>query len=318
MYDTIIIGAGPAGLTAAIYLIRKKVNLVLLTQQVGGQILDGPLIENYPGFGKITGPEWVAKVRAQTEKLGVEIKEGAEVKKINKIDNGPPAGPLRREASEAGFEVEGNGWEKIQGKTILIASGKRARKLNVPGEEELLGKGISTCVTCDGPLFKEKTVAVIGGGNSAISAALELEKYVEKVYILNLGETLVGEEVRIDQLKKSNKVEIVASAKTTEIIGDKLVEHLKYKDLKSNEEKEIAVSGIFVEIGWEPSTNYLEGFVELSPQKEIKIDTSNRTNIEGVFAAGDATTVKYKQAVIACGEGAKAALATWDYLSKLT
>ena len=303
MYDCLIIGGGPAGLTAAIYLIRKKVNLVVLTEKVGGQILDGPLMENYPGFEKISGLEWAQKVRAQAEKLGVEIKEGTEVKKIIKINES--------------FEVEASGQEKLQAKSILIASGKQARKLNVPGEENLLGKGISTCVTCDGPLFKEKTVAVIGGGNSAISAALELEKYAAKVYILNLGQDLAGEEVRIEQINKSPKIEVIAQAKTTEVLGVTLVEGLKYKNLQSGEEKSLAIQGIFIEIGWVPSTGYLKGFIEMTPMGEIKIDSNCATNIDGVFAAGDITFGKYKQAVIAAGEGAKAALACWDYLSSM-
>lgn len=303
MYDCVIIGGGPAGLTAAIYLIRKKVNLIVLTQKVGGQIIDGPLMENYPGFEKITGLEFVQKVRVQSEKLGAEIKESVEVKKINKMDSG--------------FEVEGTGFEKMQAKTILIASGKQARKLNVPGEDELLGKGISTCVTCDGPLFRDKTVAVIGGGNSAISSALELEKYTQKVYILNLGQDLIGEEVRIDQVKKSSKIEVIPQAKTTAVIGNTMVERLKYKDLQSGQEKEIQCEGVFVEIGWVPSTEYLKDFIELTPMGEIKIDANCATNITGVFAAGDVTTTKYKQAVIAAGEGAKAALACWDYFSTL-
>lgn len=300
MFDCIIIGAGPAGLTAAIYLIRKKLKILVLTQKIGGQILDGPLMENYPGFEKISGAEWVQKVRAQAEKLGTEIKEGVEVKKITK-NNG-------------GFEIEGQGFEKLLAKSVLIASGKRARKLNVPGEEKLLGKGISTCITCDGPLFRDKTVAVIGGGNSAIAAALELEKYAAKVYILNLGAELAGEEVRIDQIKKSPKIEVIPQAKTMAVFGDSLVSGLKYQDLQTKEEKELKCAGIFVEIGWVPSTEYLKGFVELTPLGEIKIDNNGATNVAGVFAAGDVTWGKYKQTVIACGEGAKAALGVWDYL----
>lgn len=301
MFDTIIIGAGPAGLTAAIYLIRKKVKIIVLTEDVGGQIKDGPLVENYPGIEKITGPEWAAKTQEQTEKLGAEIKINNQVKKISRINQN--------------FEVETEAGENLQAKSILICSGKSPIKLGVPGEKEFEGKGISVCVTCDGPLFSGKTVAVIGGSNSAISAALELEKYTEKVYVLNLGTELVGEEVRIEQLKKSAKVEIIAQAKTTAIEGDKFVERLKYKDLLSGQEKELAVSGIFREIGWQPSTKYLEGFVELTPAKEIKIDSQNKTSTEGVFAAGDVTEISKKQLVIACGEGAKAALAVWDFLS---
>lgn len=300
MYDTIIIGGGPAGLTAAIYLVRKKINVLVLTSKIGGQIMDGPLIENYPGFEKITGPEFAEKIQSQAQKLGAEIVSGQEVRKIQKATDG--------------YEVETTSGQKNEAKTVIVASGKSPRKLNVPGEKEFMGKGISSCVTCDGPLFRDKTVAVIGGGNSAISAALELEKYAEKIYIINLGQDLVGEEVRIDKIKKSPKIEVIAQAKTTEVSGSTLVENLKYKDLKAGSEKEIKIQGIFVEIGWEPSTSYLEGFLELTPMKEIKIDPNNLTNQEGVFAAGDVTEISKKQLVIAAGEGAKAALSAWEYL----
>ncbi len=301
MTDCIIIGAGPAGMTAAIYLVRKKVNILVLSSSLGGQIMDGPLIENYPGFEKLSGPEWVSLVKAQADRLGVKFELEAEVTKIVK--------------KETTFEIETKK-EKFEAKSVIIASGKSPRKLGVSGEEEFAGRGISHCVTCDGPLFSGKTVAVIGGGNSAISAALEMEKYAEKVYIINLGAALVGEEVRIDQLKKSSKVEIIGQAKTMEIQGNKFVERLKYQDLTTKEVKEISCQGIIVEIGWTPSTNYLKGFVELTPTNEIKIDKLNATNVPGVFAAGDATEIPYKQLVIAAGQGANAAMSAWDWLSK--
>ncbi len=302
MQDCIIIGGGPAGLTAAIYLVRKKVSIQVLSNSLGGQIMDGPLIENYPGFEQLPGPDWVTKVKEQADKLGVKFELNVEVTKISQENNI--------------FAVETTDG-KFEGKSVLIASGKAPRKLGVPGEEEFLGKGISHCVTCDGPLFSGKTVAVIGGGNSAISAALELEKYAQKVYVINLGAALIGEEVRIDQLKKSTKVEIIGQAKTTAISGSKFVEGLKYQDLSSSQEKEIACQGIIIEIGWVPSTKYLEGFVELSDTKEIKIDKGNATSMPGVFAAGDVTEIPYKQLVIAAGQGANAAMSVWDYLSKL-
>lgn len=301
MYDVIIIGAGPAGLTAAIYLIRKKLKILVLTQKVGGQILDGPLIENYPSQEKITGLDWVEKTSKQAENLGVEIRAGEEVKKIVEIDKT--------------FEIETLKSEKFATKSVIISSGKSPCKLGVPGEEKFLGKGISVCVTCDGPLFAGKEVAVIGGGNSAISAALELEKYAAKIYIINLGAVLAGEEVRIDKVKKSSKIEVIGCAKTAAIEGANSVEGLKYKDTKTGQEKEIKVSGIFVEIGWVPSTAYLADFVELTPNKEVKVDKANATNVSGVFAAGDITDIRYKQLSIACGEGAKAALSAWDYLT---
>jgi len=301
MFDCIIIGAGPAGLTAAIYLVRKKAKIIVLTEDVGGQIKDGPLIENYPAIEKITGSDWATKTQEQAEKLGVELKTNEKVKKINQVSGG--------------FEVETESNKKYQAKSIIIASGKTPRRLNVAGEKEFEGKGISVCVTCDGPLFTGKTVAVIGGGNSAISAALELEKYAQKVYVLNLGAELIGEEVRIEQLKKSAKVEIIPQAKTTAVLGSQFVEKLRYKDLATSQEKEIVVQGIFREIGWEPSTGYLAGFIELSPTREVITDKKNTTNISGVFAAGDVTDVAQKQLVIAAGEGAKAALSAWNYFS---
>ncbi len=301
MYDSIIVGAGPAGLTAAIYLVRKKLNILVLTQKIGGQILDGPLIENFPTQEKISGLDWVEKISKQAETLGVEIRSGEEVKTISQ--------------KEKVFEIETLNGEKLMAHTVILCSGKSPRKLGVPGEEKFLGKGISACVTCDGPLFKGKDVAVVGGGNSAISAALELEKYASKVYMINLGQCLAGEEVRIDKIKNSPKIEVICAAKTTAISGANLVESLKYKDLATGDEKEIKVSGIFVEIGWVPSTAYLEDFVELTPTKEVKTDKDSLTNVPGVFAAGDITDVRYKQLVIACGEGAKAALSAWDYLT---
>lgn len=312
MYDSIIIGAGPAGLTAAIYLIRKKLKILILTQKIGGQIMDGPLIENYPAIEKIAGADWVDKTFKQAQALGAEIRSGEEVKKIRQL----------ADQKEKAFEIETSKGEKpaspagrFEAHSIIICSGKSPRKLGVPGEEKFIGKGLSSCVTCDGPLFRDKDVAVIGGGNSAISAALELEKYVRKIYIINLGQDLIGEEVRIEKIKQSTKIEVIASAKTTAILGNDFVEALKYKDLKTDEEKAIKIQGIFVEIGWVPSTAYLEGFVELTPAKEVKIDKNNATSIPGVFAGGDITDVSYKQLVIACGEGAKAALSAWDYLT---
>lgn len=301
MYDSIIIGGGPAGLTAAIYLVRKKLKILVLTQKIGGQILDGPLIENFPSQPKITGLDWVEKTSKQTEALGTEIRAGVEVKQIRQ--------------KEKIFEIETTNGENFEAKSVIIASGKSPCKLNVPGEDKFLGKGLSSCVTCDGPLFSGKEVAVVGGGNSAISTALELEKYVQKVYIINLGAALAGEEVRIDKIKNSSKIEVIGNAKTTAINGANFVESLKYKDLKTGQEKEIKVQGIFVEIGWVPSTAYLADFVELTPSKEVQVDKANATNVRGIFAAGDITDIRYKQLTIACGEGAKAALSAWDYLT---
>jgi len=304
MYDVIIIGAGPAGMSAGIYTARKKLKTLLLTEDFGGQAAKSAEVENYLGFTKLSGAELIGKFQEHIEAIGVETKTAA-VESVAKQDNGLPAG-------EAGFEVKIKE-ETFQAKSIIIASGKVPRPLNIPGEKEFLGKGISYCATCDGPLFKEKTVAVIGGGNSALDAAIELEKYAAKVYILNLNPDFQGDEIRKDHVKASQKIETIAQAQIISVGGDQVLKKLKYKDLKAKAEKELAVDGIFVEIGWTPATSFIKE-IKLNNLKEIEIDSENKTSIPGIFAAGDVTSIKDKQIIIAAGEGAKAALSAWEYL----
>lgn len=297
MYDVIIVGAGPAGMTAAIYLARKKVNVLIISSDFGGQMAKAAGIENYPGIMKISGGELTSKMKEQVEALGVEIKNAA-VTSVTKKDDG--------------FEVSIDN-EAIETKSVLVTSGKTHRHLNVPGEKEFTGKGVGYCVTCDGPLFKDKPVAIIGGGNSALDGALELSKYAEKVYIINLSETFQGDEVRVDEVKKSDKIEIISLAKTLELTGEKFLEKLKYQNTKTNEEKEIAVNGCFVEIGWEPSAGPVKDLVELTDIGEIKTDPDGKTTCEGIYAAGDVTDIVNKQIIIAAGQGATAALSAWKY-----
>lgn len=297
MHDVIIIGAGPAGLSAAIYLVRKKMKILVLSEDFGGQTAKSSEVENYLGFTKLSGVELTQKFIEHAEALGTEIKTIA-VKSIAKITDG--------------FEVKTDE-ETYQAKTLLIASGKTPRHLNIPGEEEFMGKGVSYCATCDGPLFHGKTVAVIGGGNSALDSALELEKYATKVYMINLNADFQGDEIRKDRVKESAKIEVIAEAETTEILGDRLMTGLKYKT-KTGEEKQIEVNGLFVEIGWAPATEIVADLVELNETKEIKIDRSNKTSCEGIFAAGDVTDEQHKQIIVAAGEGAKASLNLWQWL----
>lgn len=306
MLDCIIIGAGPAGMTAAIYLIRKKVKVLIISADFGGQMAKAPEIENYPGIMKISGGELTNKMKEQVEELGVEIKNEAVTSVEKKGD---------------GFEVNigspsttlGTS-EKIETKSILITSGKTHRHLNVPGEKEFTGKGVGYCVTCDGPLFKDKPVAIVGGGNSALDGALELSKYAEKVYILNLRESFQGDEVRVDEVKKSDKIEIITLAKTIELTGDKFLQKLKYQNTKDNTEKEIAVNGCFVEIGWQPAASSVKDLVELTQIGEIKTDPDGKTTCSGIYAAGDVTNVANKQIIIAAGTAANAALNLWKWL----
>jgi len=298
MHDAIIIGGGPAGMTAAMYLGRKKVKTLLLTADFGGQMAKAATIENYPGIDKISGEDLTNKFKEQMETLDIEIKNVA-IDKVTKNDNT--------------FVVSSDA-ETYEAKAVIVASGKTHRKLNIPGEKELTGKGVSYCVTCDGPLYQGKSVAIIGGGNSALDGALELEKYADKVYIVNLNETFQGDEIRVDKVKKSPKIEIIASAKTTELIGDRMLEKVKYQDIKTGKIQEIAASGCFIDVGWVPATEVVKDLVDLNDLKEIKIDSHNQTKTPGLFACGDVTDIEQKQIVIAAGEGAKAALELWKFV----
>ncbi len=298
MYDCLIIGGGPAGISTAIYLARKKMNIVILTADFGGQAAKASSVENYLGFPKISGPELTAKFKEHLDSLKIENKIG-KVESLNKIDKG--------------FEIKTD-TNTIQTRSVIVASVKMPRKLGVPGEKEFEGKGVSYCAICDGPLFKDKTVAVIGGGNSALDAAIEIEKYAKKVYIVNISQEIQGDEVLREKFSKSEKTQAFNNVKTTEIFGEQFVKGLKYEDQESKEIKELVCDGIFIEIGWTPSTDFLKGIVKLNNLKEIELDKNNQTSVPGIFAAGDVTNVLNKQIVIAAGEGANTALSTWKYL----
>lgn len=293
IYDLIIIGGDAAGLTAGIYAGRKKVNALILTKKSGGQSLLTDSIENYPGFLKISGLELIGKLKEQVQKFGVPTEEKEVTDISGEINN---------------FVVKTNDGD-YNTKTIIIASGSRWRPLNVPGEKEFMGKGVSICTICDAPFFSGKDVAVIGGGNSALESANDLLKYAKKIYVLQHKEEFVGDSILLDKLKKEKKIEFFTNAETREIKGSKFAESLVYENLKTKEKNELKVSGIFINIGRIPNSSFAEGFVELNEYKEIVIDPkTNATSVSGVFAAGDVTDIKYKQFVVAAAEGAKAAL----------
>ena len=295
-FDLVIIGGGPAALTAGIYAARKKIKAIILAKQVGGQTLLAENIENYPGIEKISGRELIEKMRMQNEKYGVEIKEGEKIELIKKQGEN--------------FLVN-----SIETKSIIIATGRNPRRLNVPGEKEFEGRGVSFCSTCDAPLFDKKEVAVIGGGNSGLTAALDLVKYANKVYVLEFMPKITGDELLIEKLKQEGKVEFITDVEIKEIKGGKFVESVVYSAKGGN--KELLVGGIFISIGWIPATEFLKGFVNLNEEGEIIVDSkTNETSVKGVFGAGDVTDVKYKQCVIAAAEGAKAALSVYNYLAK--
>lgn len=299
VYDLIIIGAGPAGLTAGIYAGRKKINAIILTEKIGGQAL-AYTIENYPGAPKISGLELVNKAKKQVEEYGVAIKEGIIITAIKKKDGG-----FLVETENGSFEA----------KAIIIATGKIPRKLNVPGAKEFEGKGVSFCTICDAPLFSGKSVAIVGGGNAALMSAMDLTPYAEKIYVLQHRERFIGDEILQEKLRKSQKVELITNAETSEIKGKEFVEKIIYEDLASGEKKELAVGGVFVNIGYIPNTSFVKNFLKLNEQSEIIIDPwTNETSVKGIFAAGDATNIPYKQYIVASGEGAKAALSAYHYI----
>jgi len=299
MYDLIIIGAGPAGITAAIYAARKKMNFLLVSKDFGGQAGWSFCVDNYPGIPNLSGIDLVKKFRKHLKDYDVKILD-EEIRGIKIIENE--------------FEIVTNNGS-YDTKTIIVATGKNPRRLNVPGEEKFFGSGVAYCAVCDSPYFKDKDVAIIGGGNSGLDAVFHLEKYANKIYLIELAQKLSGDPILVDSVKKIDKVKIFTGTKVLEIIGDKSVSGIKIE--QNREQKIMNVQGVFVEIGQIPNTKFVEDLVKLNEHEEIVIDKNNMTNVPGIFAAGDATEIKDKQIIIASGEGAKALLSVWNYLQRM-
>lgn len=303
MHDLIIIGGATSGLTAGIYAARKKLNALIITKEIGGQTLLTDSIENFPGFESISGHELIKKIKDQVEKYKLPIMEGKEIDSLTKI------GDI--------FEVKTKIGEKLSAKAIIIATGKNSRRLNVPGEKEFENKGVVYCSTCDAPLFGGKDVVVAGGGNSGLNSAFDLLKYANKIYVMESGDKLIGDELLQEKLKETGKVFFMVKAEIKEVKGSSFVEKIVYLDKNDGKEKELSAQGLFVNIGWIPSSGFIKDFVKTNQFGEIIIDPkTNETSVAGVFASGDVTDVKYKQCVIAAGEGVKALLSAYDYLKK--
>ncbi len=303
MYDLIIIGGGPSAVTAGIYAARKRIKTLFLTKDWNGQMNWTNYIENYPGIESITGPELMQKMKKHLERYQgkeLEIKSNSEVSKIN--------------LSERGLIKVQSNEEDFNAKTLIISTGRRYRKLGIPGEGEFQGKGVSYCPVCDAPLFQDKEVAVIGGGNAGAETAFDLAKYASKIYLLEFQSKLNCDVSFLERLKQEQKVEIITNAQVKEIKGDKLVNGLIYQNREKDEERELAIEGVFVEIGTQANSDLVKNVVELNQQGEIKINRRNQASVKNIFAAGDVTDVSHKQIIIAAGEGAKALLNAADYL----
>lgn len=299
MHDLIIIGAGPAGITASVYAARKQMNFLVISKDIGGQVALSGDIDNYTGYQFITGPELTMKFEEHLRKYGISLRENEQVK------------ALKMKGSSIAITTDKG---EYLGKTVIIASGKKSRELKVPGEREFKNKGLTYCATCDAPLFSAKDVAVIGGGNSGLDATLQLMKIARQIYLINLASGLSGDAVMQEKVTKDKKVTILNNTQVTAVQGDKLVTAIKIK--QGTQEKSLSVQGVFVEIGLEPNSGFAQG-IEKNAQGEIKVDCRNKTNIPGVFAAGDVTDVPEKQVIIAAGEGSKAALSAFRYLAHL-
>lgn len=300
MRDLIIIGAGPAGMTAGIYAARQQLDTVIVSKEIGGQVAKKAVpIENYPGLKEIPSTDLIGKFQQHLGKFDVDI-QMKEVEKINKKDSH--------------FIVETEK-DEVEAKSVVIATGADPRPLEVPGEKKLIGKGVSYCAVCEGPVYKGEKVVVVGGGDAGFESALFLSKYAEHVTILEYLLEVNASEINQTRVESKDSIEVKTNVEMEEIKGEEMVESVVYKNRESEKEKELEVRAVFIEVGRQPATSFVNELVKFNEKDEIKVDRDTcMTKTEGLFAAGDVTNVKFKQIVIAAGEGAKAALGVYQYL----
>jgi alkyl hydroperoxide reductase subunit F len=297
VYDVLIVGAGPAGLTAGVYCARKMLNTIIISENIGGQALASWTIENYMGYRMISGEELMKKFEEQVRILNMRL----ELDRIVSISKEDDVFTLRTISENT-----------LKAKTLILAQGNRPKKLGVANEEQYLGRGLSICSTCDGPLYKEKKVAVVGGGNSALQTAVEMSEIAQSAHLI-VRSSIRADPVYVSMLESKKNIAVHLNTQVTALHGDKFLSAITIRD-ESGEEQKIDLDGVFIEIGWLPNTDILDGFVALNEKKEIIVDINCHTSMAGVFAAGDVTSVKGKQIIIASGEGAKAALEAHEYL----
>ncbi|MEO5689569.1 MAG: alkyl hydroperoxide reductase subunit F [Burkholderiaceae bacterium] len=305
-YDVLIVGGGPAGAAAAVYAARKGIRTGLLAERMGGQTMDTMSIENFISVLETDGPKFAAALEQHAKRYEVDILN------LQRADKLVPAG------EDGLVSVHLSNGATLKSKTVIVSTGARWREVNVPGEQEYKNKGVAYCPHCDGPLFKGKRVAVIGGGNSGVEAAIDLAGIVGHVTLLEFGAELRADAVLVNKLNSLTNVDVHTQAQTTEITGaDGKVNGLTYTDRSNGETRKVELEGVFVQIGLVPNSEWLKGTMELTKHGEIVVDARGQTSLPGVFAAGDVTTVPFKQIIIATGDGAKAALGAFDHLIRL-
>lgn len=298
-YDVLVVGGGPAGSSAAIYAARKGIRTGIVAERFGGQVLDTMSIENFITVKETEGPKLVASLEEHVKEYNIDVMNLQKATKIAKNDL---------------FELELENGATLKSKSVIISTGARWRNINVPGEQEFKNKGVAYCAHCDGPLFEGKDVAVIGGGNSGIEAAIDLAGIVNHVTVLEFADTLKADEVLQKRAYSLPNITIITNAQTTEITGDDNVNGITYVERDTNEEKHVALQGVFVQIGLVPNTEFLADVVERTPMGEIIVDKHGQTNVPGLFAAGDCADTAYKQIIVSMGSGATASLGAFDYL----
>ncbi|MBI1839196.1 MAG: FAD-dependent oxidoreductase [Candidatus Colwellbacteria bacterium] len=304
MFDLVIVGGGPAGIAAGVYAARKKIKTLLIAESFGGQSLVSADVQNWIGTKSVSGFDFAqmleGHLRAQED---IEVMDGVLAESTAKINGG--------------FVVKTSDGKTFETKTLLVASGSRRKKLGIPGEAKLDGKGVAYCSTCDAPIFKNKIVAVVGGGNAGLEAVVDLLPYATEIYLLEYSDSLKGDLVTQEKIKNSPKVKVMIMSKSLEILGDNFVVGLKYEDRNAGETKELKLDGVFVEIGSVPNADFVKDLVELNKFGEVVVDHKTQaTSLVGIWAAGDASDVLYKQNNVSAGDAVKAVLNIYDYLNK--
>lgn len=309
MYDLIIVGGGPGGVAAGVYAARKKIKTLLITDSFGGQSLVSAGVQNWIGTKSVSGFDLgkmlEEHLRAQED---IEIVGDDTVTAVEKIDGVPPAG---------GFRLKTQSGKTFETRYILLASGSRRRKLGIPGEKEFDGKGVAYCSTCDAPVFKGKTVAVVGGGNAGLESVVDLFPYASKIYLIIRSDSMKGDPITQEKIQKHPNVEVIYNALTQEIIGQQFVTGLRYQAAKTNEVKELKLDGVFVEIGLMPNSEFVKDLVDRNQIGEVIVDhKTQETSLPGIWAVGDVSDVLYKQNNISAGDAVKAVLNIYEHVKK--